>query len=153
MLIRLCPGSEQPLVPLQVYEVDWRYLVIQTSLLSIYISLTSRTAWEGLEKPVSTFSSDHILKCGGVCTSTPGDCDTFHYDFWHQQCSTAKVGYHQGDFILTSHTRINRLATVLPLLIRSATRQSLRETILALDRERLGSGSSMRLNIVSRTKL
>ena len=143
------------MVPLQVLEVDWRYLVIQTSLLSIYISLTSRTAWEGLEKPVSTFSSDHILKCGGLCTASPEDCDSFHYDFWHQVCYPAKVGYHQGDFILrlTSHTHINRLATVLPLLIRSATRQSLRETILALDRERLGSGSSMKLNIVSRTKL
>ena len=54
--------------------------------------MSSRKAWEGLEKPVKTFSTDHILKCSGLCTGIPGKCDTFHYDFWHQLCSTAKVG-------------------------------------------------------------
>ena len=57
-----------------------------------YNHMISKTAWDGLQKPLTTFSSDHILKCGNLCTGIPGECDTFHYDFWHQQCSTAKVG-------------------------------------------------------------
>ena len=69
----------------------WRDVLTQILILSLSISLFSRTAWEGLKKPVKTFSSDHILKCSGLCTGIPGDCDTFHYDFWHQLCSLANI--------------------------------------------------------------
>ena len=70
----------------------WRYNLNLPFILPFFISLISRTAWDSLEKPVKTFSSEHIQKCGNLCTGIPGDCDTFHYDHWHQLCSTAKVG-------------------------------------------------------------
>ena len=70
----------------------WGGDIIQTLILSFFISLISRTVWDVLRKPVKTFSSEHIQKCGNLCTGIPGDCDTFHYDHWHQLCSTAKVG-------------------------------------------------------------
>ena len=111
--------------------------------------MISRTAWEGLQKPVETFSSDHILKCGNLCTAIPGDCDTFHYDFWHQRCTVAKVGIpSQLCRVLISQFYLNRL-TALPQLIRSVTRERLKETVPVLIRERLGSIFSMKSIIVS----
>ena len=56
--------------------------------------------------------------------------------------------HHHHYFILSSQFYITRLAA-LPQIMRSVTRQSLRETIPALHRERWGSGCSMKLNIVS----
>ena len=88
--IRLRSASEQPMVLVQVHEVE-RCFNSNLDTFIISISLISRTAWEGLKKPVKTFSSDHILKCSGLCTGIPGDCDTFHYDFWHQLCSLANI--------------------------------------------------------------
>ena len=71
----------------------WRYLRINSVSQYFHcISMSSLTAWDGLQKPVKTFSTDHIMKCSGLCTAIPGECDTFHYDFWHQLCSPAKVG-------------------------------------------------------------
>ena len=115
--------------------------------------MISRAAWEGLQKPVTTFSSEHIQKRGNLCTGIPGDCDTFHYDHWHQLCSTAKVGISSPSYlILISQFYINRLAA-LPQITRSATRESLKETIPAQHRERLASMCSMKSNIVSRNIL
>ena len=103
--IRLRSASEQPMVLVQVHEVE-RCFNSNLDTFIISISLISRTAWEGLKKPVKTFSTDHILKCSGLCTGMPEDCDTFHYDFWHQLCSPAKVGILSSSLL---HTELSLL--------------------------------------------
>ena len=107
------------------------------------IFIISRTAWEGLQKPLKTFPSDHILKCAGLCTGIPEECDTIHYDHWHQLCSTAKVEIPSPSTFLQYY--FNRLAALLRI-ITSATRESLKETVPALEREILESMCSKNLS-------
>ena len=138
------------MVLVQMHEVEkTNNLSVDSSIINIFISMISKTAWDGLQKPVTTFSSDHILKCGILCTAIPGDCDTFHYDFWHQRCTVAKVGIPSPLCrVIMSQLYLNRL-TALPQLIRSVTRERLKETVPALLREKLGSTFSIKLIIVS----
>ena len=97
------------------------------------LCLSSKEAWEGLEKPLGTFRTETFAECGEK--SEQDGCGMMHFDRHdnrgYKWCTPAKVDHSQLHFLLDP-AYIFRLAASTQI-IRSAKRSAATATFLGVE--------------------